>query len=281
MPEGPETRIYSEQLSSLLGVPFSSDCDSAIKHGTLEKWESPVLQRINKIGQSNILEKDMDEILGERCQAIRHRGKVTIWKWESGAEMFVAYGMTGSWSLERSGFSRVEFLFQHNHRLFFQDVRKFGRIGIRGSEKRLEQIGLSIFDLNYRRNRLPELRLRFGQRSLRSFLLDPYTCPGVGNYICNEALWHAREHPLRKVGSMTEHELWNVIRCCQKVYKHSLQFGGLTFSDFCKLDGSSGAFQLKVKCYRKQRCERCGGPIDRIKDGPSSIYYCPTCAPGS
>ena len=279
MPEGPETRIYSEQLSSLLGVPFISDCDSSIEHGTLEKWNYPVLERIIRIGPSNILEKGMNQLHGLRCRLIKHRGKVTVLNWDDQLEMFVAYGMTGSWSLEKSEFSRVEFVFQGKRSLFFQDVRKFGRIGIRECHRRLENIGLSIFDQNYRRDRLPGLKRRFGQRSIRRFLLDPSTCPGVGNYICNEALWHAKEHPVRKVNSMTESELWNVIRSCRNVYRNSLRLGGMTFSDFCKMDGSSGAFQLKVKCYRKQNCERCGCPIIRIKDGPSSIYCCPNCSP--
>jgi formamidopyrimidine-DNA glycosylase len=208
-----------------------------------------------------------------------HCGKLTRLTVQGGRHLAIAYAMTGSWSLWFSSFSRVAFDFDNGATLFFNDVRKFGRVTLKDAYARLEAVGPSMFQPRYDIDKLPDFQKRYGRRSLRWFLLDPWIAPGVGNYIVNEALWLAKLHPLCNVGCMPFADLQRVIEACRTVYRDSLKSGGVSVSDFVQMDGAKGSYQTQLKCYRKPKCERCDSAIERMADGDSGHYFCPICQP--
>jgi formamidopyrimidine-DNA glycosylase len=114
---------------------------------------------------------------------------------------------------------------------------------------------------------------------IKVLLLDQTFIAGVGNIYANEALWEAKIHPLRLVGSLTDAE----IKLLYKTTRHVLQVGvdnkGTTLSDFVDSDGNKGSHQhfLKVHNQSGKLCPRCKHPIRRILVGGRGTFFCPNC----
>ena len=59
----------------------------------------------------------------------------------------------------------------------------------------------------------------------------------------------------------------------------AIELGGSTLRDFVHVDGYAGAFQAQANVYGRagEPCHQCGRPIEMIKQGQRSTYYCRRC----
>jgi formamidopyrimidine-DNA glycosylase len=294
VPEGPEVFTMSRQVAEHLGAVFIS-CSRLHDVCNPNLWGINILKSIDHFDVSTpVLRENLKELAGRQITAIRHVAKMTVFQLDltdggSSRYVYVSYGMTGSWSLQPTAHSRVVFTFDKAPPLYFNDPRKFGRVGHRDYFNRISNVGeYSIFHPLYAKEEegsftpdavLPKLVKRFGKRGVRWFFNDPYIAPGVGNYIVNEALWWSRIHPEVVVNTLSELELLTIVASLRQVYRESVAAGGMSMSDYVGLDGKLGSFQSQLKCYRVKSCSRCGSDIRRKADGDSSFYHCPVCQP--
>jgi len=219
---------------------------------------------------------------------ILRRGKYLILLFkDSKINLLIHLGMTGYFRLNKEFNEK-----KHDHIVFFlekkflifNDIRKFGFVKIfcdseifssfhlrnMGVEPLGENFNLKYF--NYFRKRTVDLK---------SLLMNQSFIAGLGNIYCSEILYDARVSPLRKINSLNNSEIVNIIKSTKKILKKSISFGGTTIKNFIVSEEKIGYFKSKLKVYSrdKKNCLRClkGIVIKKIKQKGRSTFFCENC----
>ncbi len=240
------------------------------------------------------------EVLGARIRRVGRRAKTVLIFLEDGRVITVALRMTGALLVVPAGtpedrYVRVAFQLADGRQLRYRDVRKFGRIGLweGGGLRRVREAGRPYrvghvfarhgpepLARSFSVERLTE-RLRRRSARLKTLLLDQSFIAGVGNIYADEALWHARLHPLRAADTLRADEVRRLHRSIRKVLRQGIANRGASFSDYVGADGEPGANAERLRVYQRtgEPCYRCGRPIERIVVGSRSSHFCPRCQP--
>jgi formamidopyrimidine-DNA glycosylase len=243
------------------------------------------------------------ELAGRTVAQLDRHGKYLLARLDSGATLLLHLGMTGqlfgegakSLRLLRAdrraatgaprGFSPDE----HTHlqlefsdrgaRVFFRDVRKFGKVllvALGKSDPRLEKLGIDALDAKG-----DHLFDAASARKIpiKTLLLDQAVIAGIGNIYADEALFLARVSPLRSASRVSRDECKAIVAAAQKVMKRSIQTGGSSISDYVNPDGSDGGYQNERRVYGREHepCPRCRTPIQRVVIATRSSHFCPSC----
>ena len=173
--------------------------------------------------------------------------------------------------------------------LLFRDVRKFGRVGLyrRDADGQIlgaddegglfAQHGPEPLDEAFTLRRF-RVRLRARRGRLKSVIVDQSFLAGVGNIYADEALWRARLHPLRSVGTLgPDHErrLYDAIR---GVLGEAVARRGSSVDDYTAPEGD-GRMQEHLDVYQRTGlpCHRCGRPIRRLVLAQRGTHFCSWC----
>jgi formamidopyrimidine-DNA glycosylase len=119
------------------------------------------------------------------------------------------------------------------------------------------------------------------KQPVKAFLLNQERIAGVGNIYADEALFRARIHPLRPVGSLKRDQL----EALRSGVVESLELGidskGASIDDYRHVDGARGSFQDRFLAYSRvgEPCVRCGTPIEKLRAAGRGTYVCPSCQP--
>ena len=169
--------------------------------------------------------------------------------------------------------------------LYFQDVRRFGRLealvpaaeddffALRGMGP--EPFGPE-FTLDYLRGALADRRA-----PLKAFLLDQRRIAGVGNIYADEALFRARLHPLRAAGSVGPREARRLHAALLETLQAGIDHEGSSIESFIDPAGERGSFQEILSVYQRtgEPCRACGTTVERTVVGGRGTHYCPRCQP--
>lgn len=240
------------------------------------------------------------ELPGRTVKKLERHGKYLLARLDSGATLLLHLGMTGQLFgegaasvrllrvAERSakvGFSPDE----HTHlqlefegggpRVFFRDVRKFGKVLLVAagkSDARLDKLGVDA--LKAEGQHLFEAA-RARKIPIKTLLLDQSVIAGIGNIYADEALFLAKVSPLRSAQYVTCDECDALVAAAQQVMRRSIQTGGSSISDYVNPDGSDGGYQNERRVYGREGepCQRCRAPIVRVVIATRSSCYCPRC----
>jgi formamidopyrimidine-DNA glycosylase len=173
--------------------------------------------------------------------------------------------------------------------LLFRDVRKFGRVGLyrrdeagvvlgAGDEGELfGQHGPEPLDADFTLRRFRE-RLRRRRGRLKPTITDQSFLAGVGNIYADEALWRAKLHPLRSVGSLRpadERRLYEAIRA---VLAEAVSRRGSSVDDYTAPEGD-GEMQEHLDVYQRtgRPCHRCKRPVRRLVLAQRGTHFCSWC----
>ncbi len=244
-------------------------------------------------------------LLGRTVQQLDRHGKYLLARLDDGATLLLHLGMTGQ--LFGEGASSIRFLRapdrrsggalqprgfspdEHTHlqlafadrgpRVFFRDVRKFGKVLLVGageSDARLDKLGVDAL-----RARGQHLAAAASKRRtpIKTLLLDQAVIAGIGNIYADEALFLAKVRPLRAANRVSLGEAEAIVRAAQKVMKRSIATGGSSISDYVNPDGSDGGYQNERRVYGREGepCPSCGAPIERVVIAARSSHFCAHC----
>lgn len=164
-------------------------------------------------------------------------------------------------------------------RLYFRDLRKFGRISlVTDSETIVGRLGPEPLEADLSLERFGQL-LSAHRRQLKPLLLDQHLIAGLGNIYVDEVLWLARLHPLRSSDTLHDSDIRVLYDALQSVLGEAVRHGGTTLRDYRGADDREGAHQNSLSAYGRtgQPCPRCGTPIVRIVVGQRGTHLCPAC----
>jgi formamidopyrimidine-DNA glycosylase len=166
--------------------------------------------------------------------------------------------------------------------LGLSDLRKFAKIALFKKEKLKEELGkLGEEPLSkaFTFEKFKEIIKRKKRGIIKKILMDQTLIAGIGNIYSDEILWRAKIHPKKEINNLSIKDLKKIYHIMIKVLKTAIKLKGESFSDFRNIYGEKGLFDIERKVYKreKEKCFRCNFPIERIKIGSRSSYFCPQC----
>jgi formamidopyrimidine-DNA glycosylase len=221
---------------------------------------------------------------------IRRRAKYLVLGLDDDTALIVHLRMTGTLTITDRvtatlRFERLAIELDDGSELRFADQRKFGRVLHATPEQWAQtesRIGPEPLAPDFMSD---SLRARLLRRTapLKSILLNQQVIAGLGNIYVDEALFHAKLHPLRNPSTLSEAEIRRLHRAIRTVLKGAIVNRGTTFSSYRDGAGMVGNNQQSLKVYgrggRGNVCYRCGSPIERLLISGRSSHFCPRCQP--
>jgi formamidopyrimidine-DNA glycosylase len=211
---------------------------------------------------------------GRRFESSRRHGKHLFVRADEDVWLRLHFGMTGFLDyLERdekaTNTARVIFDFANNHRLAFDDQRKFGEVGLsRDVDEFLSTrgIGPDALDLS-----LPQFKTILGKHrgALKAILLNQKLIAGIGNLYADEILFRARLHPATAAKRLPHQKLARLFRATRYVLEKAIA---------CK----TGAERIPKSWLlthrgKEGKCPRCGRELKSATVGGRTSWFCAHC----
>jgi formamidopyrimidine-DNA glycosylase len=230
----------------------------------------------------------VDAVEGRRVTQLSRRGKYLVWELEDEVFLLLHLRMTGTLLYDpapSTPYARVRIGLDDGHELRFCDPRRFGTGELALGATALEaffatRLGIEPLGPAFDGAALRELS-RGRRAPVKAFLLDQRHIAGVGNIYADEALFRARIHPLRPVGTLTRGQCDALADAVRSALNAGIDAGGATIDDFRHPDGVQGAFQNEflVHLRRGQPCLQCGTTVVKMVAAGRGTYVCESCQP--
>jgi len=243
------------------------------------------------------------ELIGKEILDVKRRGKNILFFLSNKKILLIHQKLTGhllfgkwkrekgKWVSEIEGplkedpmnqFLHLIFFFEDGWQLALSDLRKFAKAEILTKEeleKEMGKLGPEPLDKDFTFEKFKERILKRKNGKIKQVLMDQNIIAGIGNIYSDEVLWMAKVHPFKKVEKLSLSQLKAIYRAIKEILPKAIKLGGESFSDFRRISGEKGRFDLLRKVYRREgeNCFRCGEKIKKIKIGQRSAHYCPNC----
>ncbi len=231
-----------------------------------------------------------DAVRGRAVERLSRRGKYLVWELADEVYVVMHLRMTGNLLLvERPEpdppHLRARLVLDSGREVRFVDVRRFGTGVVLLGRPALDayfasRLGVEPLGPDFTAEALRALAK--GRRApVKAFLLTQERIAGVGNIYADEALFRARVHPLRPVGTLRRAQLVALRDAVVESLEAGIDGRGATIDDFRHADGARGSFQDRFLVHRREgeSCPRCGAPIRKLRAAGRGTYVCERCQP--
>tara|TARA_Y100001970_G_C14256653_1_gene875979 strand:+ start:30 stop:854 length:825 start_codon:yes stop_codon:yes gene_type:complete len=266
MPELPEVETVAQSIKKhLIGIKFDS---------LTLNWKKTL---------HNFTPADFkNKLQGKSISNIYRRGKYIIIDLD-GQLLAVHLRMTGKlYVAKKDEYKRkhvsLYLKFKDNY-LVFEDTRKFGRFYLYKNLDHLNQkLGVEPLSIDFTKDFLFN-GMKQRKRQIKAFLLDQSFVVGLGNIYVDEALWHAKIHPLSTSNEISKKKIYKLHEGIVKVLKESIKLGGTTIRDYTYDFAYAGNYALNLAVFNKQGtpCLDCRATILKIKVAQRGTHFCPVC----
>jgi formamidopyrimidine-DNA glycosylase len=213
--------------------------------------------------------------LKARCfESTRRHGKHLFVRADGDLWLRLHFGMTGSLQYfkreeQAPTHARVLFVFAHNHRLAFDDQRKFGEIGlIENVDEFLKKraLGPDALDVDLAGfNKLLEKH----RGAVKPIFMNQRLIAGIGNIYADEILFHAHMHPATETARLHEKRRRKLFRAMRHVLQKAIEYQ----ADANRVPKS----WLLPHRGKGGKCPRCGRELKSSKIGGRTAWFCPHC----
>jgi formamidopyrimidine-DNA glycosylase len=226
-----------------------------------------------------------DALDGRLIERLGRRGKYLVISFEDDVHLVMHLRMTGNLLLtqEEPKHTRVRMELDDGQKLLFVDMRRFGTGDVLlGSDALAEyfasRLGVEPLSPDFTAEALKE-QVRGRKQPVKAFLLNQERIAGVGNIYADEALWRARIHPLKPVGTLRRPQIEALREAVVESLNAGIDAKGASIDDYRHVDGAQGSFQERflVHLRKDKPCVRCGTPIAKIRAAGRGTYICPRC----
>jgi formamidopyrimidine-DNA glycosylase len=231
-----------------------------------------------------------DAVRGRRIEEVGRRGKYLILSLEDDVHLAMHLRMTGNLLLvdedtEDPPHLRVRMTLSGGRKLLFVDVRRFGTGVVLLGPEALEEyfharLGVEPLSPDFTADAL-RAQARGRRAPVKAFLLTQERVAGVGNIYADEALWRARIHPLRPVGTLKRPQIEALREAVIESLNAGIDAKGASIDDYRHVDGQRGSFQDRFLVHLREGepCFRCGTPIRKMRAAGRGTYVCERCQP--
>lgn len=190
---------------------------------------------------------------------------------------FITLGMTGSFG-KQNKHSGIKFTFS-NGEVYYNDIRHFGTVLPNQSQEALDKKLKSLGWDPLAEPRIPsDLIVKMSRKpnkTIAEVLLDQKLFAGVGNYIRSEALYRAKLHPNRPIGTISKDNLIGLFSDIIDIVKEAYDCGGATLATYSDLYGNVGTFYDQFKVYGKKK-DPLGNPVVKLTAGDGrTVHFVP------
>ena len=230
-------------------------------------------------------------VRGQRLLGAGRRGKYLTLGLGSGDVVVVHLGMSGQLLKAAAGaplvrHTHVVFGFDGGAELRFVDPRTFGEVFVTapvqpgGELRELAHLGVDPLEGIADRDGLAAL-LAGRTTRLKPLLMDQTRIAGIGNMYADEILFAAGLRFDRPALTLGLEEVDRLHRAMVSVLNAAVAHRGSSFADeqYRDLYGKLGGYQRLHNVYAREglACPGCGAPIERVKSGGRSNFFCPSC----
>jgi formamidopyrimidine-DNA glycosylase len=231
-----------------------------------------------------------DALNGRLIERLGRRGKYIVVTFEDDVHLVMHLRMTGNLLLvpaeaEEPEHLRVVMDLDDGKRLLFVDVRRFGTGDVLlGSDALAEyfasRLGVEPLSPDFTADALRALA-RGRRQPVKAFLLTQERVAGVGNIYADEALFRARIHPERPVGTLKRPQVEALRQAVVETLEAGIDAKGASIDDYRHVDGAQGSFQDRFLVHTREGepCPRCGTAIRKLRAAGRGTYVCPRCQP--
>ena len=220
-----------------------------------------------------------ERILGQRINEIGRRGKYLLFHLDD-STLVIHLRMSGDlfyepWSAPLKKHHRLVLILDDEHRLAFNDARKFGRIWlVDDPAAMLAKLGPEPFDENLTAAVFHQ-RLQRHRRQIKTLLLDQGFLAGVGNIYADESLHLAQIHPLTRSHTISLEAAQGLLASLREVLDEGIRRNGASIDWVYR----GGDYQNQFQVYQRtgKPCFRCQTLIERIVVGQRGTHFCPQC----
>ncbi len=227
---------------------------------------------------------------GRKITKLERRGKYLLLYLDSGDVLVTHFGMSGQFQrgngrVALPPHTHVVLTFQQGGDLRFIDPRTFGEMFVTGSDelgkvKELQHLAIDPLDQVFT---WPTFQYLLAERAskMKPLLMDQKFIAGLGNIYSDEVLFAAGLRYDRMSDTLSSQEVRRLYRAIQETLQDAIKARGTTLDDEAYVDlfGKPGEFQLELKVYGRAGlpCRRCRTPIQTVKIGGRTGYFCPQC----
>jgi formamidopyrimidine-DNA glycosylase len=224
---------------------------------------------------------------GRLVRTVRRRGKYLLIDLDQGL-LLLHLGMSGSLSFS----DHLTPAGAHDHfemettqgTLRLTDPRRFGAVVFAESEsapvaqKLLGKLGMEPLSDDFDLFRF-YAGLKRRKSSIKEVLLAGDVVVGVGNIYACEVLFLAGIKPTRSAAGLGKARIAKLHEAIRVVLARAVASGGSTLRNFSSAKGDAGHFQMDAMVYGRagQACRVCATPIESIRQGQRSTFFCPHC----
>ena len=237
-------------------------------------------------------EEVADAVRGRRIEALSRRGKYLIWELEDEVYVAMHLRMTGNLlivaaddDVDARPHLRARLVLDSGKRVLFVDVRRFGTGIVLLGHDALEEyfsarLGVEPLSPDFTADALRALA-RGRRAPVKAFLLSQERVAGVGNIYADEALFRAKVHPLRPVGTLKRAQIGALRDAVVESLTAGIDAKGASIDDFRHTDGAQGSFQDRFLIHLREGepCIRCGHIVKKIRAAGRGTYVCEHCQP--
>jgi formamidopyrimidine-DNA glycosylase len=218
-------------------------------------------------------------LAGERVAAVERRGKYLLIRLDSGDVLVVHLRMTGSFRYEPASHERAVLELDEGARIAYRDLRRFGTWVLLEPDEAERYFAIRLGPEPLERGFTAAFlarRLEGRRAPVKAAILDQRTVAGLGNIYADEALWHARIHPLRPAGRLTGEEIAALHKGVRTALRRGIRRQGADLGDGTY---AGGRMQHEFRVYGRtgESCDRCGTPIEKTRAGGRGTWFCPRC----
>lgn len=175
----------------------------------------------------------------------------------------------------------VVFFLDDDSKLYYQDVRKFGRMeyleGDIYNQKPLSLMGPDlILNDNIDLNDL-YLKIHKSNKTIKELLLDQTIVSGLGNIYVDEVLFASKISPKRKGNKISKKNISDIIIESKRILSLAIKYKGTTIRSYTSSLGVIGGYQDFLQVHTKMLCPNCKMTLNRVKINGRMTYYCKKC----
>jgi len=179
-------------------------------------------------------------------------------------------------------FSNVNYItvfeFEGQDSLYFEDVRKFGRVYLYDDLKVIDsKHGPEPLDPNFSLMQFRDM-IRGRKRNVKALLLDQSFLSGLGNIYVDESLWKSGIHPNSLASMIPNSKIKALYVNIRSTLEDAIEENGTTIIDF-SVNGESGRYVNYLSIYgrSKKACLKCKTKIEKLKVAGRGTYICAKC----